>query len=232
MVEKVKGTISEIKELTSDVRHFVVDLEKEFNFKAGQFVNLSFIHEEISHRKPYSIASHPLEDNKLELCIKLVPEGKSTPSLWKKKEGDEVEIMGPLGLFNLDDHSDKEKLVFIGTGTGIAPLRSMIKHLLKEQAQKEILLIFGVRHEGHHLYENEFEDLQLSNPNFRFVKVLSKPEEKWDGRQGHVHHHFDLIDPLNSKAYICGLPQMVESAKKELLDMGFHEDDIKHEKYV
>jgi NAD(P)H-flavin reductase len=240
---RTKAVLSEIKRLTPDVKHFELTLENDMEFKSGQFINLSFEHNGELVRKPYSIASHPLNPKRMELCIKLVPEGKLTPKLWEKEENFEVEVMGPLGLFNLDkvraiDQSDsltadvKPNLIFIGTGTGIAPLRSMIKDILANEEEYEMKLLFGVRFEGHHCYENEFTELQKLAPQFQYIPIVSRPEETWEGRQGHVQQNLDMIQPDNSQVFICGLPEMVEGVTQKLLEKGFTNEQIHSEKYV
>lgn len=240
---RTKAIISEIKNLTPDVKHFELTLEDDMEFKAGQFINLSFEHEGELVRKPYSIASHPLNPKKIELCIKLVPEGKLTPLLFEKKVGFSLQVMGPLGLFNLDKiRSIKESdsliadpipnLVFIGTGTGIAPLRSMIKDILANEEPYEMKLIFGVRFEGHHCYENEFSDLQKLAPQLQYIPVVSRPTDSWHGRLGHVQQNLDMIQPDNSQVFICGLPEMVEGVTQKLLEKGFTTEQIHSEKYV
>lgn len=231
-ITQTKATIRTIENQSDTVRLFTLDLENELEFKAGQFVNLTFEDKGEKFIKPYSIASSPLHKSSIQLSIKLVPEGKATPHLWNKKEGDEISIKGAFGLFNLDK-SKKEKLVFIGTGTGIAPLRSMIQHLLyEEKTQKEITLIFGCRHEEDMLFREEFEKFEMENPNFKYVKVVSGPTENWGGRQGHVQDNFDMIDVNNSESYLCGLPIMVEQVSLKLHQMGMDLDDIHHEKFV
>ena len=240
---KTKAIISQIKELTPDVKHFELTLEDEMEFKAGQFINLAFEEEGTLVRKPYSIASHPHDPKKIELCIKLVPNGKLTPYLWKKEEGFEVEIMGPLGLFNLDkvkaiEETDeltsdlKPQLLFIGTGTGITPLRSMIKELIANEEDYQMTLLFGVRHEGHHCYEDEFKNLEILSPNFKYIPVVSRPTDSWQGRIGHVQNNLDSIQPDNTQVYICGLPLMVEETTQKLLEKGFAKEQIHAEKYV
>lgn len=229
MVEKYNAKIVEIKELSSTVKHFVIDLGSKIDFKAGQFVNLSFTDNEKVYRKPYSIASPPMMNDKIELCIKNVDNGNLTPVLFEKQVGFEVGIMGPLGLFNLDK-SRKEKLVFIGTGTGISPLRSMIYDLIAKGTQKEMILIFGVKFKEEILYKDEFESLEKASPNFKFVPIVSRSED-WVGRRGHAQDNLDVVDVLNSEVYMCGLPNMVDGTKEKLIELGMDKDDIHFEKF-
>lgn len=226
---KTQATISKIIEYPGDVKHFELELDEEMNFKAGQFLNLSFTRDEKLYRRPYSIASNPSKKI-IDLCIKLVPEGNLTPHLWKMKEGDRVELMGGLGLFTMEN-CEKRNVVFIGTGTGIAPLRSMLLDELEKNSEKNFHLIYGVRHPGHHTYEKEFEELEQKHPNFKYTPVVSRPDSQWLGRQGYVQQNLDGIDYQETKAYICGLPEMVDAVKEELFLKGMSEEDINVEKY-
>ncbi len=228
VVGDYNAVFRKIENQSSTVRLFTVDLDSNMEFKAGQFANLSFELDGHSYIKPYSIASSPYFKNSIQFSIKLVENGRATPKLWNLTEGAEVRIKGPLGVFGV--RGEKEKLVFIGTGTGVAPLRSMIQdEIFNKQTQKEILLIFGVRHEEDILFREEFEKLEVENPNFKFIKIVSRPNDSWLGRIGHVQDNFDLIDPLNSEFYICGLPLMFEGAKQKLLEMGVDGKSIFHE---
>lgn len=227
-IKDINAKIRRIENQSPSVKLFTIDYEEELEFKAGQFVNLIFEHNEQKYTKPYSIASNPIYKNSLQLSIKLVPEGRATPKLWEKKEGEEVILKGPLGLFTIKN--EKEKLVFIGTGTGIAPLRAMIQdEIYNKKTQKEITLIFGVRHENEMLFYDEFVKLASENPNFKYITVVSKPNENYTGRTGHVQDNFDTIDTQNSEFYICGLPAMFEGAKNKLLEMGAEEKTLHHE---
>jgi len=227
-IKKFDAKISKIVDLSSTVRHFEIDLGQEFDYKAGQFVNVAFDDNGTLLRRPYSIASNPNKSSKIELCIKLVEGGQVTPKLFEKKEGDSLQIMGPLGMFTIDK-AEKEKVVLIGTGTGLAPLRGMVNDLLSKQVEKEIILIFGCRHEEEILYKNEFEKLETENSNFKYIKIVSRPTDTWEGRTGHVQDNFDRVDPLNSSVFICGLPAMFDGAKEKLLSLGVDEKSIHHE---
>ena len=241
MVKDYNAKIIEIKELTSSVRLFTLDLNEEFEFNAGQFVSLSQEINGETIRRGYSIASPPDNSSKIELCIKHIKGGKMTTELFKKKVEDSVIIKGPLGIFTLDKGT-KEKLVFIGTGTGIAPLRSMILDELKREKEllntdknegvinsKQIQLIFGVRYENEILFKEEFEKLEQENSNFKFIPIISRPTENWNGRKGHVQDNFDIIDVINSNVFMCGLPLMINEAREKLIEMGMDEKDIFHE---
>lgn len=231
MLQKLTARLIATEDVTPTVRNFVFELSDELNFKPGQFVNLSFNIDDKRYFKPYSIASPPQHKRTLELCVKLVEGGRFTPLLFERKVGDEFGIMGPLGLFTLEK-ADKEKLVFIAAGTGITPFRSMVLDLLENKTDKQITLIFGVRHETEILYEDEFDLLAQNYPNFRFIKVVSKPTDEWEGRTGHVQDNFDMIDTQSSNVYICGLPAMIEGAKEKLINMGMASEDIHFEKYI
>ncbi len=219
--------LRKIEDMSPSVRLFTIDLEGEMKFKAGQFVNLEFEDGGEDFKKPYSIASSPAHINSLQLCIKLVPDGRATPHLWNKKEGDSVKIRGPLGMFTV--RGEKDKLVFVGTGTGVAPLRGMIQDLLYEKkTEKEVVLIFGCRKENEVLFKEEFERFEKEHPNFKYVPVVSRGEN-WQGRAGHVQDNFDMIDPMNCEVYACGLPAMFDGAKDKLIEMGMDEKSIYHE---
>ena len=226
---KTQATIINIIDYPGDIKHFELKLDDEINFKAGQFINLSFEKDGTTYRRPYSIATPPSQKS-IGLCVKLVPEGHLTPVLWSLQKGDRVNIMGALGLFTMEE-VDKEKVVFIGVGTGIGPLRSMIFDQLENQSQKEFRLIYGVRYNGEHTYGKEFEMLEEIHPNFKYIPVVSRPDSEWEGRQGYVQQNLDGIDTQETKAYVCGLPEMVDAVKEELFLKGMSEEDIIVEKY-
>ena len=148
MVSGFNGVFSKIENHGKSTKLFTIDLDKEISFKPGQFVNLIFESEGKRFLKPYSIASSNKLKRQIELCVNLVENGRTTPYLFRKKIGDKVKVKGPLGLFKLDDKSQKEKIVFIATGTGISPLRSMILNLIENETDKQLHLIFGIRYEG------------------------------------------------------------------------------------
>ena len=232
-IQNFKAKIKSIEEISKDVKIFTLELDKGITFRAGQFLTL--IVEENGKRftAPYSIASSPKEKKQIQFAIKLVNAGNVTSRLWKKIEGDEINLMGPRGGFGIKNN-DKDNLIFIGTGTGIAPLKSMIKSLLEENTKKSLTLIFGERFENQILFEKELQELENKYKNFKFIRVISKPSENYVGRSEPVYTYINAtrdVEIGNSEAYLCGMSEMVEECKEKLIKNGMEEENIFFEKY-
>jgi CDP-4-dehydro-6-deoxyglucose reductase, E3 len=222
----------EYSDIADEVRHFVfeaVDMDG-LEFVPGQFVSFSSIFDGKKVVRAYSIASPP-QGNLFELCLNEVKEGKLSPRLFNMQVGDTIEMRGPLGYFVM--RNPPTDSVLVATGTGIAPFRSMIKAHLAAGDARRFTLLFGVRYERNIMYCEEFERLAAEHPNFRFWPTLSRPEEGWRGRTGHVQAH--LLDAIGERrdidVYICGLKLMVDDVRSMLKELGFDRKHIIFEKY-
>jgi len=228
----MKARLIESHEIAPLVRHFVFEVPEVecLHFKPGQFVSFSEMLGGKKIIRPYSIASLP-DGNRFELCLNLVQEGIFSPFLFALKPGDAVEMGAPLGFFVIR-HPDKDAL-FIATGTGIAPFRSMAPDYLLHPQTQQLTLLFGIRHENSIYYRNDFDNLARKHANFRFWPTLSRPEPSWTGRTGHVQTH--LLEALGDRrdldVYICGLKAMVDDVRGILKAMGFDRKQIIFEKY-
>jgi len=232
-IENYNATIKLIKDLAENARFFEIELDREMEFNAGQFVNLVFEEEGRKFVRPYSICSSPSIKKSLELTIGLVEGGEFTSPLWKKEEGDSVGVKGPMGGFCVKETFAKD-LLFIGAGTGIAPLRGMIKDCIERGFKAKMYLLFGERHEDRIFFEDEFEGMMEEHENFKFLKILSKPGDNWEGSNGYVQDNVDKLgieDFSNVRAYICGRNGMVDSVRSKLLEKGVLAGDIFVEKY-
>jgi CDP-4-dehydro-6-deoxyglucose reductase len=222
----------ESSELAPEVRHFVFEVPEveKFTFVPGQFISMNEVINGKKITRAYSIASAPAENNRFELCLNLVHEGLLSPRLFEMQPGDSVEIRPPLGMFVL--RNPGREAVFIATGTGIAPFRSILKAQLNETSQP-FTLVFGVRHESHLMYRQEFQEMAQKFPHFRFMPTLSRPTESWIGRTGHVQAH--LAEAIGERrdldVFLCGLKLMVDDVRNILKDMGFDRKQILFEKY-
>jgi ferredoxin-NADP reductase len=226
--------LERIETHTPTVKSFFLRLPpgERLEFKAGQFISIHVPKEGKMVRKPYSIASSPSEIPLLELCVKWVKNGFVSNSLFSCQEGTAIPVDGPDGVFYLRKPF-KAGLVFIGTGTGIAPLRSMIRSLFQENYPGQAVLIFGVRNETEILYEKEFRQIEENHGNFRFVPVISRPVN-WNGETGYVQEKIDryIGDSAGKEVYVCGLPPMVDAVKEKLKSIGFERKQIYYEKYI
>ena len=240
MAEKPRfydAKISKIVSLSNTVKHFVLDYPKDADtsFSAGQFLQAHLEKEGKPHKKSYSIACSPSlakERNQLELCIKLVESGFVSTYFFNLKEGDTIHTALPYGVFTVKEPW-VENLVFVGTGTGIAPLRGMIKNLYEKECTKNIWLIFGNRYETDVLYNDEWEALKKT-PNFHFIPTVSRPKT-WTGETAYVQ---EIVKrEFGGKAegydfYGCGLVPMCQQLKTALIEMNIPKEKIHFEQFT
>ncbi len=231
-----KSTVYKIVQETDLVRRFFFKVpdEIEFNFKAGQFIMLNLPIESKFTNRSYSIASAPNNENTFELAIVLNPSGLGTPYLWGKvKVGSEIETSKTLGKFIITEPIEND-IAMICTGTGIAPLRSMVHHILENQiSHKKIYMIFGNRFEKDIIYRKEMEELEHIHPSFEFIPVLSRDNEGWKGKSGYVHAVYEEIfqDKRSATFYMCGWRDMLVDARERLEKMGYDKKQIRFESY-
>lgn len=233
-LEPIVTKLEKIFELTPTVRTFRLRFPegKWVPFKAGQFCMVHVPRDPKTLKKAYSICSSPFETGYIDLCIKLVEGGYTTNWFWTLKEGDEVTVTVPYGGFVMKEPLDYE-FVFVATGTGLAPLRSMIRVLLRDGFRGPIMLIFGVRYENEVLYGDEFRELEKRYANFKFVPTVSRPKE-WKGEVGYVQEKLKqyITDPMGKQIYVCGLVPMIEAVQKAAEEIGFDKKHVHFEKYV
>lgn len=219
--------------LTDDVMHLTFDWVTEpVSFKAGQYFmfRMTIKGRKIKAHKAYSIASPPRSDE-LEFCVKVLPGGEGSTKLKLMEPGEELDMVGPMGHMFIDEPEDKD-MVFIAAGTGVAPFRSMIMHLLESGFDRHIWLLLGARTEDTVLYRDLFQDLSEKHDNFTFVPVLSR--QNWEGEMGYVQERVSkyVEDPERALAFLCGLPRMVEETRQTLEELGFDRRNVLQEKYV
>jgi CDP-4-dehydro-6-deoxyglucose reductase len=246
MLPWLTGKVIKIEDETNATRRFwiqVPELEK-FDFAPGQFVTLDLpIHEQKNKRwRSYSIASWPDGTNVIELVIVLLEGGLGTTYLFNEVTvGSELILRGPQGVFTLPPVIEKD-LYFICTGTGIAPFRAMVRHILNNNIpHQNIYLIFGCRKYGDALYKNEMQELESQLKAFKYLPTFSREEGNDLVRKGYVHAVYEDICTNNKTLtdssvrpahfYLCGWKNMIDEAKQRIIGMGYDKKDIHLELY-
>jgi ferredoxin-NADP reductase len=206
-----------------------------FGFVPGQWLSLKHTKadgEEIT--RAYSIASPPTENGGFALCLNRVQDGWMSNFLCDMKDGDEIVCQGPFGDFIL--RPPMRDTIFIATGTGIAPFRSMLHWLLADAVRhqgKQLWLVFGNRTDKDIYYHQEFLGLAQEHENFHYLPTLSRGGADWQGLRGYVQEHVPALAQgrTDAHAYICGLDKMVKANRELLKSLGWGRKSILYEKY-
>lgn len=215
--------------LAAKFHYFVFETEAPFAYQPGQYVNVRVSQQRINC---YSIATNEGQ-NRFGLLIDTKPGGVGSKFFENIKTGDKITYLGPFGVFKFKPDDGAKKILFMGTGSGISPLRCIIDELLKNKLEKPIYFYFGLRFSSDIFWNDYFQKLAEANPNFKYKIVLSKPDDTWKGATGHVTDLIktDFPDASEFAIYLCGNKQMTEEATTLLLAQGCPKERIYSEKF-
>jgi len=211
--------VQKLERLADDVMVLYLRLpaNERLQFLAGQFVE--FLLKDGS-RRSFSMGNAPHDDELIQLHVRHVAGGQFTDHVFgKMKERDILRLEGPLGTFFLREDSAKP-IVFVASGTGFAPIKSIIEHALRKGVTRPMVLYWGGRRPKD-LYMNELAQKWAAEypQQFRYIPVVSDalPEDQWSGRTGFVHRAVmeDFADMSGMQVYACGAPVMVDAARSD-----------------
>jgi len=221
-----------LSEFTKHIEFEVV--ASTFGFVPGQWLSLKQSKpdgEELT--RAYSIASAP-NGAKFALCLNRVQDGFMSNYLCDLPQGAIIQAQGPFGNFIL--RPPLRDTIFIATGTGIAPYRSMLHWLFADPSRhhnKQFWLVFGSRTQRDIYYHDEFLQLAAAHPNFHYMPTLSRGSDNWPGLRGYVQEHVRALAEgrTDMHAYVCGLDKMVSANRELLKSLGWDRKSILYEKY-
>ena len=225
-VRKVPCRINTIQFPSDDVAVLQLQLpaSERFQFLAGQYLEFLF---KDNKRRAYSIASAPHEQGPLELHIRHLPGGLFTDPLFGQasdgkqiKEKDILRFEGPLGSFFLREDS-KKPIIFLASGTGFAPIKSMLMHIQEKKIKREIHFYWGGRRPKDLYMDSLCQEFMHTIPGFHYTPVISDAlaEDAWQGRTGFVHRAVmnDFPDLSQHQVYACGAPIVIQSARTDFV---------------
>lgn len=222
--------IDSLTKMSNDVLKVVLRLPSsiDFTFISGQYVNII----KGSIKRSYSIANNQRVDGKLEFFIKKYQNGQMSQYLFEEaKINDLLRIEGPLGTFFLRESKFKN-IVFLATGTGIAPVKSILEQLNENDQffkNKKVWIFWGGRHQ-----KDIFWKPNINDSNFNFTPVLSREDVTWEGEKGYVQDAL-LKQKLNlndAQVYACGSLDMIKCSQQVLTDNGLHKDRFYSDAFV
>lgn len=231
-VRDFSATVTLLEDCANDIRRVELALDGEIELNPGQYVQVRIPGHSVT--RSWSVATPPASKDKLELHIRRTAGGLGTDG-WVfagLAEGDEVQLSGPYGRFFLREQR-AEPAILIGGGTGLAPLKAMVRHVLETGAPQRLYLYHGARNQADLYDVDYFTELEAgSGGQFSYRPVLSS--EKVDGiRHGNVTEAVDadFETCAGHVAYLCGPPPMVEAALKMLMGKRLFPRDIYREDF-
>ncbi len=224
--------VAKVEHLAHDVVRLYLKLPEgqRLQFMAGQYLDFLLAD---GKRRAFSIANAPHDDDFIELHIRHVDGGVFTDWVFEQMQEKAIlRIEAPLGSFTLDESSARPML-FIGGGTGFAPLKGQIEHAAHSGLNKAIKLYWGVRAQRDLYLPDLPKQWAENDPQFDYVPVLSEPDTDWDGRSGWVHDAVleDIPDVAAYDVYMAGPPPMINAARKAFLERGLPAEQLFYDSF-
>jgi NAD(P)H-flavin reductase len=159
--------------------------------------------------------------------VGIIPNGKGSNYLANLEINDLLTVKGPYGMCYIKPEN-KNNLVMVATGTGIAPIKAILEDLAAKKDTRTIDVLFGCRYEKNLFYLKELKDLAGQLEDSNIILTLSQPGELWTGYEGRVTSHLNSInfDPLVTDFYICGNGAMIKEVRDFAIEAGIEKKNI------
>lgn len=217
-------------------------LNEMIKYESGQFLTIIPVINGQKVRRSYSMSSSPHTETALAISVKRVDGG--LVSNWLNdsiKEGDFLEVMEPMGHFKVSpDAQNSRTIVLIGAGSGITPLISIAKSILKVEAESKVVLLYGSRDENNIIFKQKLEELTTQyKERFILNHFLSQPSSSWTGHKGRLTSASMLellksdkgFDAVSAEYFLCGPDGLMSEAKVALTILGVPESKMHKESF-
>ncbi len=229
-IKKLPSRVTTLERVGSDVIILSLQLPaaERFQYRAGQYIEFLL---KDGKRRSYSMANAPHVGDQLTLHIRHLPGGLFTDQVFTAmKERDILRFEGPLGTFFLREDSTKP-IVLVASGTGFAPIKAIVEQAIENRANRSMVLYWGGRRPQDLYLHALCEEWVRTVAGFSYIPVVSHalPDDNWAGRAGFVHQAVmdDLPDLENYQVYACGVPVMVDAARRDFVaQCGLPEDEF------
>lgn len=223
-IRKIPVRVQNLQRVIDDVMVITLQLpaKQQVEFRAGQF--LEFVLKS-GERRSYSMASAPHIAGTVEIHVRHMPGGLFTDQVFgitepALKVRDILRCELPLGSFFLREDSTKP-ILLVASGTGFAPVKSMVEHMLHAGIQRPVSLYWGGRRPRDLYMDDLAREWANAIANFRYIPVVSDalPDDNWQGRTGFVHRAVmdDIASLADYQVYACGAPAMVNAARDDFI---------------
>lgn len=216
-----KAKIAKITQTATDMKSLVVAPETFLEYKAGQHYEICLPGQNVIRK--YSVVSPVHQKDFLEFGVQLIDGGALSPVLWSLKEGDELEIRGPLGESFVWDSSNSGPLVLIGAGSGITPLLSIYHSYIDAYPDGQSVFIMSAKD---------------SSRIMKYDLIRDKITTRFTATEGRIDLDFlkknisHLAVNKKTEVYICGPDNFIDDMVDNVLELGFMEDKIKSERFI
>ncbi|MFM7661885.1 MAG: 1,2-phenylacetyl-CoA epoxidase subunit PaaE [Bacteroidota bacterium] len=232
---KIKDLRRETNECVSISFELPDNLKKDFTYKSGQYLTLRAKINDEDVRRSYSLCSAPYE-NDLRVAIKQVENGVfSSYANNNLKIGDELNVMSPTGNFSLkSEGSVKKSYVLFAAGSGITPILSIAKTVLKEEPNSDITLFYGNKSFASIIFREELEALKSMHlSKFRIIHILSRESLGNKIQKGRIdaekcallYDAFLKNQPIDA-VFICGPESMILDVEKIIVEKGVKKNNV------
>lgn len=221
MVTETEGRILEIRPETHDVKTFVLELDSEIPFTAGQHCLVSLVDREglSGETRPFTFASSPDAED-VEITVKRA--GAFTTAMHDLSVNDRLKLKGPLGKKLQFDESIQEDVVFLTGGSGITPFMSAIRYAVAKSLPNAITLMYSNKTPGDIIFRDELDRLGRRENVTVYHTLTADVPAGWNGLTGRIDADMiaDRIEERREKIwYVCGPPPMVEALERTLEEM-------------